>query len=329
MAAAQAVAGPRAWCRVAGTHVHLGFQAPCGPGKPGLPLSSGCCSPCLGGLACESERPTALPLSYCGGAAPDRLSFQKDASERISCGSMAWGAPQLEPPGRWTFGSEVGTAELMGGGEDGPSDGEDDDADGGDEGFPSKILVYPSTDDEGEGEPQLKAAWELWPRRAPPPRRRLAHAPAALAPAALPGPGARAGAILGTLPRETRQAAPPRRPLGIHAPVAAPAATGGAPPLRVPRVSAAAAAATGAAVASAPTHREAQDQEVAHEGGASRRDRRESRPQITSWWCATCTSARLSRSSSTRSTAVASWTSTISHTSQGASKTAPGKATAS
>ncbi|CAK0902104.1 unnamed protein product, partial [Prorocentrum cordatum] len=310
MAAAQAGADPRTWCRAAGANRHLSFQAPYGPGKPALPLSSGCCSPPLGGLACESERPTALPLSYCGDAAPDRFTFQSDAPTRSSFDSSAWGAPQAEPPGRWTFSSEVSTApdatrsrcwgsppasmgcpsnpvpcdvnlrhrrslappELLGGGEEGHSDGEKDDIDAGDDGFPSKILVYPNTDDEGEGEPQMKAAWELWPVRAQRPRR------------GLPRPGT----ILGTRPREAReqaarQAAPPtpvlRRPPGIHSLAAAPAATGGTQPLGVRGVSAAAATATSTVVAEATTHREAQAQEAA--GRTSRKDRRDSRPRIT------------------------------------------------
>ncbi|CAK0811663.1 unnamed protein product [Prorocentrum cordatum] len=214
MAAVRAVAGPRAACRGAGAHVHLGFQAPCGPG------GWGCGSPCLGGLACESERPTALPLSCCGGAAPDRLTFQSDASERVSCGSVARGALRVEPPGRWTFGSGAGTAELLGGGEDGPSDGEEADADGG----PAEDLGVAQHGRRGRG--RAPAEGRVGALAAPPP-------------------------------------AAPRLPPVIHAPAAAFAATGGAPPPGVP----------------AP--REAQAREVAHEWGASQRGRRDDRPQIT------------------------------------------------
>ena len=289
-----------------------------------------------------SERLTAVPLSYRADGVPERFAFQFEASNRISTGSTAYGTSLTAPPGSWTLSSEASAAphvpragcwgcsgcppspmgcpsdpvlhdlnvhdrramappELHGSDDEVEEEEEDDDDYGA---FPLKMLLYPATDDEGE--PQEKAAWELWPVPAPKPKRNYAHSPTAVLaqPSGLPSPGTRVRVILGTRPREAKQqapgqAAPPvvvRRPPGIHAlpaargTAAAPATAAGAPPPGVHGAPvggatvAASAAATGVAAArapaAAPTAQETQAQ-AAHEWRASRRARRANQPRIT------------------------------------------------
>jgi hypothetical protein len=141
------------------------------------------------------------------------------------------------------------------------------------EDLPSKILLYPDTDDEGE--PQVKFAWELWPVAAPKPKSNYA--------------------LLGTRPREAKQqaagqAAPPvvvRRPPGIHnfplvkGTAAAPATATRTPP---PGIHSAPVAKSPVVMAKSPvTAPTAQETwaHAAHEGMASRKARRANQPRIT------------------------------------------------
>ena len=159
-----------------------------------------------------------------------------------------------------------------------------------DDDLPSTMIVYPSTDDEGE--PQEKAAWELWPvpKPKPMPKRNYACTPTAMLGQAseLPGPGARVMAIPGTRPCEAKQqaagqAAPEvvvRRPAGIHTfPVAALATATGTPPpgihsvLVAEETVAVPATATGVAMARIPVTTPAAQE--------TRTARRASKPRIT------------------------------------------------
>ena len=79
MAAAQTVVGRRAPCRV-----------------PGMNMD---------GSAYESQRSTAVPLSYRADGMLERFTFQSE-SDRISLGSTSWDTPLAERPGR--FGGAAG-----------------------------------------------------------------------------------------------------------------------------------------------------------------------------------------------------------------------------
>jgi post-segregation antitoxin (ccd killing protein) len=171
-----------------------------------------------------------------------------------------------------------------------------------DDDLPSEILVYPPTDDEGE--PQVKAACELWPVPAPKPKRKHASARTAVVmlgqASALPGTGSCARTILATCPcgakqQAVGQAAPPEvltRPPGIFnfpvakQTVAAPTTATRTPPPGIHRVQAAketlaaSATATGVAVARATVTAAPTAQEI-HAHAAHEWKARANKPRIT------------------------------------------------
>jgi hypothetical protein len=280
----------------------------------------------------ESERSTAVPLSYRADGTPERFTFQSEASERISFGSTLCGTPLAEPLARWTYGSEASAApnvpragcwgcpappiccpsdpvlcdmnmhdrravappESLSSDDEEEEEEEEEEEDFPGADFPKKMTLYPDTDDD-EGEPQVKAAWELWPVPAPKSKR----TPAAIL--RQTGPAARVRTILGTRPCEANQqaaaqAAPPvvaRRPPGIHTfpvakqTVAAPATAIGTPPPGIHSVPVAkktlAASMTAPGVAASMTAPTAQETQAhaAHEWKVSRRARRANQPRIT------------------------------------------------
>ncbi|CAK0901305.1 unnamed protein product [Prorocentrum cordatum] len=263
------------------------------------------CSP---GARRQSMGPAAVPPSHHAGGTPERLAFHSGVPERITSQPTATGTPWAQPPGPWTSASGASAApRVPRGGLCGcmpstmrcPSDAAlrdisqhgrfamvdgDDEVDGEveeGEGFPSKITLYPDTDNEGE--PQVKFVWEIWP--APLPKRHYARTSTALLgqASALPGPAACARAISMTRPCEARQQV-------VGQAVAAPATATRTPPPRIHNAPVSRKAVAGAATATSvavfktpvtvPTAQETHAQ-AAHECKASHTRRRAYQPDIT------------------------------------------------
>ncbi|CAK0800056.1 unnamed protein product [Prorocentrum cordatum] len=272
------------------------------------------------GALCMSEGSTPVPPGCRADGAP----------ERLTSASTAGGAPRAEPLGRWTSGSGVSVApnRIPAGYWDcspspmcGPPDsvqcgrsvhgrravappevvssgGEEETED-----FPSKLLLWPDTDDEGE--PEVKFAWELWPVQAAEAHRPCARAPPAAVGQAWAPPGPSGFVKHTSAPHSCegrRQAAGPaappgsaRRPLGVHAApvagqaVAAPATAAGTLPPGIHGVPAAqgagaAAATPGVAAADAPVAPPTAPEvraRAAQEWKESPRARRADQPRIT------------------------------------------------
>ncbi|CAK0888189.1 unnamed protein product [Prorocentrum cordatum] len=249
---------------------------------------------CSSGALCQSMGPTAVPPSHHADGTPERLVFPSEVPERITSQPTAT-APRVPRgglcgcmPSTMRCPSDAALCDISQHGRfalvppelfdrDDEVDGEVEEG----EDFPSKMTLYPDTDDDGE--PQVKFVWEIWP--APLPKRHYARTSTALPgqASALPGPAACARAISMTRPCEARQQV-------VGQAVAAPATATRTPPPRIHNVpvsrKAVAVSATAISVAvfktpvTVPTAQETHAQ-AAHECKASHTRRRAFQPGIT------------------------------------------------